>query len=157
MDGLLEVIILSVLPISELRGGIPLAILRYKMSWPLAFVICVLANFLVGPIVYFFLDKVMHIFRRVKWIDKLYKYYVERTQKKIHRSVEKYGEWALALFIGIPLPATGVYSGMLAAYVMGLDFKKSMIAAALGVIISGAIVTAVVMTGAGALSFLMKA
>ena len=63
---------------------------------------------------------------------------------------------ALALFIGVPLPATGVYSGMLAAYVMGLDFKRSMIAAALGVLIAAVIVTVVTLTGAEAWSFLIK-
>src|SRR3989344_2268846 len=147
----------TLIPALELRASIPIGILKYDLSWQVAFITATAANILIAPITYLFLDKVMHIFRRIRWIDKVYRYYVERTQKKIHDSVEKYGEWALALFIGVPLPATGIYSGMLAAYVMGLDFKRSMIAAALGVLIAAVIVTVVTLTGAEAWSFLMKA
>ena len=79
----------TLIPALELRASIPIGILKYDLSWQVAFITATAANILIAPITYLFLDKVMHIFRRVRWIDKVYRYYVERTQKKIHDSVEK--------------------------------------------------------------------
>ena len=69
-----------------------------------------------------------------------------RTQKNIQKSVDKYGELGVALFIGVPLPGSGVYSGALGAYVIGLNFKKFIIADIIGVLIAGTIVT-IISTG----------
>ena len=74
----------------------------------------------------------------------------------LKKSVEKYGEWAVALFIAIPLPGSGSYSGAIAAYVIGLSHKKFAIANLIGVIIAGILVTAIVLFGTEAFSFFVK-
>jgi len=107
-------------------------------------------------IVYYFLEEIVRLGTKIKFIEKLYKKYVEKTQKKMHKLVEKYGELAVAIFIGIPLPGSGVYSGALASYLIGLDFKKFLIANIIGVLIAGIVVTIVVMTGSTAFSIFLK-
>ncbi|MBD3313136.1 hypothetical protein GF345_01710 [Candidatus Woesearchaeota archaeon] len=156
MESILQIILVTLLPFLELRASIPYGILKEGMGWPLVFAVCVITNILLAPIVYFFLDKVIHVFLRIKIIDKLYNKYVEKTQKKIHKYVEKYGEWAVAAFIAVPFPGSGVYSGMLAAYLLGLGYRKSFYAAVIGVLIAGTIVTAVSVSGAEAFFFLIK-
>lgn len=156
MNNILELILITFIPALELRASIPYGILKLDMGWLLVFFVCVIANIIIGPAVYFFLDNVMHLFLRVKWIKRIYSYYVERTQKKIHSQVEKYGEWAVAVFIGIPLPGTGVYTGALAAYLLGLGYKKTLYASILGVLIAAVIVTIITLTGSEAFYFLIK-
>ena len=152
----IQIIALTFFPFLELRASIPYGILFLKMHWLPVFVIAVIANIILGPVIYFFLDKVIHIFLRIKFIDRIYQKYVERTQKKIHKYVEKYGEAAVAIFIGIPLPGSGSYSGALAAYLIGLGYKKFIIANIIGVLIAGIIVTLIVLTGTTAFDFFIN-
>jgi uncharacterized membrane protein len=81
---------------------------------------------------------------------------VEKTRKKIHAGVEKYGEYFLIIFIGIPLPGSGVYSGALGAYLLGMSFRKFIIANIFGVLIAAAAVTIAVLSGSEALKFFFK-
>ena len=152
----LQIITLTFFPFLELRASIPYGILILKMHWLPVFVIVVITNAILGVIIYFFLDKIMYIFLRIKFIDKIYQKYMERTQKKIHKYVEKYGEAAVAIFIGIPLPGSGSYSGALAAYLIGLGYKKFIIANIIGVLIAGVIVTIITLTGATAFDLFIK-
>ncbi|MBU0535532.1 MAG: small multi-drug export protein [Nanoarchaeota archaeon] len=156
MNNIIEMILITLLPFLELRASIPYGILKLGMGWIVVFAVCVIANIALAPVVYFFLDKVIHIFLRIKVINRIYQHYVEKTQKKIHKYVDKYGEWALALFIAVPLPGSGVYTGMLAAYLLGLGYKKSFYAAVIGVLIAGIIVTLISVTGSEAWFFLIK-
>ena len=156
INNILLIIAITFLPFLELRASIPYGILILKMHWFPVFIIAVIANIILGPLVYFFLNKVIHIFLRIKFIDAIYQRYVEKTQKEIHRYVEKYGEAALAIFIGIPLPGTGVYTGALAAYLIGMDYKKLIVSTILGVLMAGAIVTAVILTGTAAFNIFIK-
>ena len=123
----------------------------------IVFVVCVVTNIILGPLIYFFLDKIVHVFLRIKTLKKLYNRILLRTQKRIHPYVEKYGLLGVAIFIGIPLPGSGSYSGALGSYVLGLGYKRFFWANVLGVLIAGVIVTLVVLSGAGAWSFLIKA
>lgn len=155
----LQIIAVTFLPFLELRASIPYGILALKMHWLPVFIIAVAANIILGLLIYFFLDKIIHIFLRVKPIDRVYRKYVEKIQNKVHKYVEKYGEFAVAVFIGIPLPGSGVYSGALAAYLIGLGYKKFMIANIIGVLIAGiivTIVTIVTLTGATAFNIFIK-
>ena len=110
----------------------------------------------MGPIIYYFLDNVLHLFLRIKIIGSIYQKVVARTQKRIHKHVEKWGELGVAVFIGVPLPGSGVYSGALAAYLLGLSYKKFFIATIIGVLIAGIIVTIVSLTGLGAFNLFVK-
>lgn len=156
MNNILELILITFVPILELRASIPYGILKLHMDWVTVFIVSSIANILIAPLFYLFLDKVIHLFLRIKWIERPYTYYVEKTQKNIHAQVEKYGEWAVAVFIGIPLPGTGVYTGTLAAYLLGLGYKKTIYAAILGVLMAAIIVTIITLTGAEAFYLFLK-
>jgi uncharacterized membrane protein len=156
INSTLLIIVITLIPFLELRASIPYGIWYLEMHWIPVFIIAVITNIILGPIVYFFLDKIMFIFLKIKFIDKIYQKYVERTQKKITKYVQKYGEVAVAIFIGIPLPGSGSYSGALAAYLIGLGYKKFIIANIIGVLIAGIIVTLIVLTGTTAFDFFIK-
>ncbi|RMF56061.1 hypothetical protein D6745_00415 [Candidatus Woesearchaeota archaeon] len=153
---IINLILITLLPFLELRASIPYGILNTDLGWPLVFAVCVATNIILGILVYLFINYVIHMFLRFKLFRRLYDYYVLRTQKKIRSGVEKYGEWAIAIFIGIPLPGSGVYSGAIASEIIGLRFKKFVIATVIGVLIAGAIVTVAVLSGKGVFQFFVK-
>jgi len=146
LNQILYLIFITFLPFLELRASIPYGINVLKMPWPTVFIICIIANIILGILIYFMLEKFVKFFLRYKIFSNPYNKVVIKTQKKIQKAVDKYGEWGVALFIGVPLPGSGVYSGALGAYVIGLDFKKFIIADIIGVLIAGIIVT-IISTG----------
>ena len=148
-------IIWSILPISELRGGIPYAIAN-NINPFLAYFICVGANILAFPIVYLFLKFLHPLFLKVGIYQKLFDKFVLRTRKKLDTKIKKYGFWGLMLFVMIPLPVTGAYTGSLAAWLFNIPKKKAFISVVLGVIISGVIVTIISLSGMEAFNFLIK-
>jgi uncharacterized membrane protein len=150
------IVAITFLPFLELRASIPYGILILKLHWLPVIIIAATTNMILGAIVYFFLDKVIHVFLRVKFLDRIYQKYVEKTQEKMHKYVEKYGEAAVAIFIGIPLPGSGSYSGALAAYLIGLGYRKFIIANIIGVLMAAVIVTAITVTGANVFDFFIK-
>ena len=87
--------------------------------------------------------------RKFKWFEKIYKKIITRPQRRIKKYVDKYGELGVGLFIAIPLPGSGVYTGALGAYALGLKFKKFIIADLIGVIIAGIIVTILSLSSKG--------
>ncbi|MCF7945439.1 MAG: small multi-drug export protein [Spirochaetia bacterium] len=152
---LLKMLFLSVLPISELRGAIPYA---YFKGVPLfeAYLICVAANALVAPLVYIFLSSAHHLFYKMGWYRTLFHKTVERARMKIETKVRKYEYLGVMLFVAIPLPITGAYTGTLGAWVLGLGKKRTILAAFAGVIISGTIVSLVLLFGIEVLSIFIK-
>ncbi len=146
----LLIVILTLLPAMELRLSIPYGYWALKLPLWEVVVVAVVANILLGPVVFFVLDKFLHLLLRIKWIKRLWDRMVVRTQKKIHPYVEKYGTVGLGLFIGVPLPGSGVYSGGIGGYVLGFTKKEFYIATVMGVLIAGAVVTAIAYTGAEA-------
>ena len=144
------------LPFLELRASIPYGILILKENWILVFFICVITNIILGMVLFPLINTIIAILTKVKFIKKIYNYYVVKTQKKITKYVDKYGEIGIALFIGIPLPGSGVYSGSLGANLIGLKYKKFIIANILGVLIAGIIVTIIVLSGNNAFSYFIK-
>lgn len=155
MSDLIYSIILSMVPIAELRGGIPYA-LANDISPVTAYFACTFANILAFPIVYIFFGFFHDIFNKMDWYQKLFDKLVIRTRKKVGDKVEKWGFWGLMIFVMIPLPVTGAYTGSFAAWIFGIEKKKAFLAVALGVFIAGLIVTAVFLSGSHALNFLLK-
>ncbi len=139
-------IILSILPISELRGGLPLAVIyatQNNIPIALIFFLIVMANILAIFLAFFFLDRVHHIFLGNRAYKRFFDRYVETIQKKVDKFEKKYsamGFFALSLFVAVPLPATGAWSGVLISWLLDLDRKKSIFAIALGVLIAGVLV-----------------
>jgi uncharacterized membrane protein len=152
---LLVTITLCLLPISELRGGLPFA-LANEIPLPLAYLICVGANALVSPLVYLFLSSLHKLLERWRPYRRLFERLVERSRRRVHAKVEKYGYAGLILFVAIPLPITGAYTGTLGAWILGMDRRKTILAVFVGVIIAGIIVATVFTLGIKALYFFIK-
>lgn len=139
-------LILSVLPVSELRGGLPLAILYAKdhgIPVLLAFSAVVLLNILVIFFIFYFLDNFNHVLLRIKIYRRFFERHIKRIQKKVDKFEVKYksaGFLALMFFVAVPLPGTGAWTGVFISWLLGLDRKKSILAISLGVLIAGIIV-----------------
>ena len=148
-------LLLSLLPISELRGAIPY-LLSHKVAVVPAFLICVGANSLVSPLAFLFISTLHRLLLRWKLYARAAGKFLERARRKVHELVEKYGYWGLAVFVAIPLPVTGAWTGALGAWVLGMDLKKSFLAITAGVFIAGVVVSLVAYFGIQALSFFIK-
>ena len=152
-----HLVLITLVPALELRASIPAGLgLLYDIYWPAVFVSCVAANIVLGIVWFLALDYIVPLLTKIKPVAYVYGKYVERTQHRIDKAVEKWGEWAVAVFIGIPLPGSGVYTGALAAYLIGLSFRKFMVANAVGVLIAGTIVTAISLLGGGTVEFVRQ-
>jgi uncharacterized membrane protein len=155
LNHLVYAIVLSLLPISELRGGLPYAYFTGTPIW-LAYVVCVIANFFVGPITFVFLETAHKWLIKWSFYRKLFDMLINRVRNKTSHLIRKYGFWGITIFVAIPLPVTGAYTGTIAAWLFGLDKKKSLLAVFVGVCIAGLIVSAVIYFGIEGLSFLYK-
>ena len=151
-----QVILWTMIPTLELRASLPYAILVLEMAWLDAFLLVVAVNIILGPIVYFALKLFLDLVIKIPALNKLYERSLHKVQTKIQPKVEKYGVWGLALFIGVPLPGSGVYTGALAAFVLDIKPRKFMLATVVGVLIAAVIVLAVVLTGSEIFSWILK-
>ena len=152
----LKLILITFIPALELRASIPVGILKFEMNFVSVFFICVIANFILGIVFYLLLDQIVKLVCRVPFIDRLYQKKLVSAQKKIQKLVDKYGELGVAVFIGIPLPGSGVYTGAIGSYAIGLKFKKFIIADLIGVTIAGVLVTIATFVGGGIFDFFTK-
>ncbi len=152
---LLWTALLSLTPISELRGGIPVAVAGGMGILPAA-LWCAAWNALAAPIALLFLNTAHKLLYRWKAYAGFFDRFVEKARAKVKPKIEKYGYWGLTLFVGIPLPVTGAWTGALGAWILDMDKKKSMLAIWAGIVMSAIIVSLVVGLGLGALSFLVK-
>ena len=147
MNPFIITIILSMLPISELRGAIPYAILKAGINPFTAFLIAVFANIFIIPFIFFFLDYLHHIFLRISTYRKLFNFYINKKVEKIKKKYETLELLVLFLFVAIPAPGTGAYTGVLLSWFFELDRKKSFAVIALGVITAGIITTLLTVGG----------
>ncbi|MBU2576804.1 MAG: small multi-drug export protein [Nanoarchaeota archaeon] len=139
-------LILTVLPFIELRGGLPVivdyAIRNGQSIWPYFFIVVIL-NILVILLIFMFFDLLHEVFMRMRWYQKFVGKVLARLQKRVDRVKERMDRWgyfALILFVGIPLPITGAWSGSLIAWALGLNRWKSFLAISAGVVIAGLLV-----------------
>lgn len=141
MIEILKVSVLSLLPISELRGAIPYGIYQ-SINLPYLLLIVILSNFLVAPIVFLFLDILHGRLIKFKIYSRIFNYYVKRTRKRIEHKIGTSAEFlALFLLVAIPLPMTGAYTGTLAAWLFDLERKKAIFYIFLGIMAAGTVVT----------------
>ena len=139
-------LILTILPVSELRIGLPLALsyaVEKDVPIALIFSLVVLLNILLIFFVFYFLDNIHNFLMKVKVYKKFFDFYLRRFQKRMDKFEARYsaqGFIALALFVAVPLPGTGAWSGCLVAWLLGLERKKSILAISAGVIIAGILI-----------------
>lgn len=139
----LYVFFVSMVPLIELRGAIPISQLP-GIELPLlqSYIVAVIGNMLPVPIIYLFARKVLEWGADKPVIGKFFTFCLEKGKKGGEKLQEKAGKglfWALMLFVGIPLPGTGAWTGTLAASILDMDFKSSITAVMLGVLLAGVI------------------
>ena len=135
------IFIISMLPVVELRGGIIMAAVL-GMKWYVAVPICIVGNLLPIPLVLKFVRKILDFLKKSKHLKKIIEWFENRTKNK-GKNIQNGWLAGLMIFVGIPLPGTGAWTGALAADLFHIEFKKSMIAIVLGVLSASAIMTVV--------------
>ncbi len=143
---LLKLILLSILPISEVRGALPFAFFN-KFPFYLAFPISVSANFLISFFIFFFLDTINKYLLKIPFYNKVFTKFAFNAKEKINKKFAKYEYFGLTLFVGIPLPITGIWTGTLGAWILQLERKKVFVALFFGVLIAAIIVSLVLFFG----------
>ena len=131
------VLIISMLPIIELRGAIPVA---FALGLPMftSFAVSIIGNLLPIPFILLLIRKVCEWMKKVKFLQKI-PLYLEKKVEKNKEKITKYGKWGLYIFVAIPLPGTGAWTGALIASFLSFKFKDSMIAITAGVLTAGLI------------------
>jgi len=142
----LVVLIISALPIFELRGALPVAINLFHFPWYYALPLAIIGNLLPVPVILLFLDAISRCLSKVGFFNRFLHWLFEHTRKR-GRIIERYERIGLALFVAIPLPVTGAWTGSLAAVLFGLKFKHAILSIFIGVFIAGIIVTCLSLLG----------
>jgi len=137
---------ISTLPIVELRGAVPVGIVAFDMPWWQVYLIAVAGNMLPIPFILLLLGPVSEFLMRFKIGKTFFEWLFARTRKK-SASIEKYEALGLTIFVAIPLPVTGGWTGAMAAFLMGIPFWKAMLYILLGVMIAGVIMTVLSLLG----------
>lgn len=135
------VFFISMVPLIELRGAVPYAIANGLPIIP-SYIIAIIGNMIPVPFIFFFARKVLEWGKDKPVIGGFFSFCLDKGHKGGEKLKEKAGKglyWALFLFVGIPLPGTGAWTGTLAASILDMDFKKSVRATVLGVILAGII------------------
>ena len=142
----IEILIISMLPITELRFSIPYFILKEQLLWEKVFLISILGNIFIGLLIRYIIAPIMILMKKNKYLKKIIKYILNRTKTK-SKIINNYKMVGLILFIGIPLPLTGVWTGALASYLFSISKKRSMIGIIVGVLMSSIIVLSLTLIG----------
>jgi len=142
----LVVLIISALPIFELRGALPIAINVFHFPWYYALPLAILGNLLPVPIILLFLNVISKWLSKIGFFDRFFQWLFEHTKRR-GKIIEKYERIGLALFVAIPLPVTGAWTGSLAAIIFDLKFSHAFLSIFIGVCIAGIIVTCLSLLG----------
>jgi uncharacterized membrane protein len=146
----LLIFLVSMVPLIELRGSIVMAV-GMNLHYPTALLISVIGNMLPVPVIYFFARKVLEWGKDKPYIGKFFTFCLEKGEhggrKLVHRAGRGGLFVALMLFVGIPLPGTGAWTGTLAASFLNMGIKSTTLAVCLGVIMAGIIMGAASMAG----------
>lgn len=145
--------LLSIVPIIELRGAIPLGA-GLGLPWYINYIVCVVGNFLPVPFILLFIRAVLNWMKKVPKLDKIALWLEERAAKNSDR-VSKYATWGLMLFVAIPLPGTGAWTGSLVAALLEMRLKHSLLSVFFGVLVAGVIVSLIAYGALGFLNFLL--
>ena len=134
----------SMAPLIEVRGGMPFAVGMDLPEIP-ALIVCLMGNMLPVPIIYFFARKVLRWGAKKKYIGKIFSFFLEKGKKagqKLSHSGKKRGLFlALMLFVAVPIPGTGAWTGTLAASFLNMGIKRATVSVCLGVLIAGTVMT----------------
>ena len=149
----LIVFLISMVPLIELRGAVPIAVTMGLPEIP-SLIIAIIGNMIPVPFIFLFARRILVWGKDKKYIGKFFTWCLKKGEKGGKKLQKKAGQsvyFALFLFVGIPIPGTGAWTGTLAASILDLDFKKTTIAVLSGVLLAGCIMLAI---SCGIFSFL---
>jgi uncharacterized membrane protein len=142
-DIYLNIIILALLPVAESRVSIPYGIIN-GVDLFTVIILSIIGNIIPAPLIFVIMNKIekwIMSFNNENIIKKLFIRYIDNLRKRSKKLIEKYGFLGLTIFIAIPLPATGVWTGSIIAYIFGINPKKAFFAIFIGLIIAIFIIT----------------
>ncbi len=139
LENWIYILLVTLVPGIELRGSLPIAVLLGE-NLELAFLITTAVNILLVPLLLRVFDFAWEKLGRINRLQNLMDLYVHRVKNKSYHLVQKYGAVGLMLFVAVPLPGTGAYTGCLAAWLLGVRKKDALMSISAGVLIAGSIV-----------------
>ena len=142
----LIVFIISALPLVELRGALPVAINVFHFPWYYALLLAIIGNLVPVPLILLFLNVFYRLLSKIEAFKKMIEWLFARIRRR-SGIIERYERIGLTLFVAIPLPGTGAWTGALAAALLGLKFKHAFLSIVIGVCIAGAVVTCLSLLG----------
>lgn len=142
-------LIISMIPLIELRGSIPFGA-TVGLNWLSVFLLSIVGNMLPIPFIILFGTKLLEWLKTTKLFGKFFRRYEERLLRKSDK-VQKYSYWGLLIFVGIPIPGTGAWSGALLSVLLEMKGRKSLLFIFFGVLLAGVIMTAISYGVAGAI------
>jgi len=142
----LVVLVISALPVLELRGALPVAINLFHFPWYYALLLAIIGNLLPVPFLLLFLNNISRLLSKIGIFEKILHWLFEHTRRR-GKIINRYERIGLALFVAIPLPVTGAWTGSLAAVLFGLKFKHAFLSIFVGILIAGVIVTGATVLG----------
>ena len=148
-------VLVSMLPVVELRGGIPFGVAA-GLSMPVAFLAAFIGNMIPVPFILLFITKIIALMTRsrVKFFNKIGTWLTNKAEKN-REKIERYSFWGVCLFVAVPLPVTGAWTGSLVAATIGMKWWKALLSCFLGVLIAGVIVTLISYGALAAFTFLL--
>jgi len=148
MTDLLQVFFLSMLPVGELRLAIPIGVAIYHLAVVPVFFIAVIGNLAPTILLLVFLKEAsVYLSTKFLFFRKVFTWWENKTRKKHYENIQKYGVLGLILFVTIPLPMTGAWTGALLATLLNMPLKKSIPALFAGIVFAGFIVSVLVISG----------
>ena len=142
----LIVLIISALPPLELRGALPVAINLFHFSWYYALLLAIIGNLLPVPFILLSVNALSRLLGKIGFFNRMLNWLFERTRRR-GKIIERYKRIGLMLFVAIPLPVTGAWTGSVAAVLFGLKFKHALLSIFVGILIAGTIVTCLSLLG----------
>lgn len=150
MNRYLATVLIAMIPIGELRAALPVANQSFNIPLPLAYVLSVVGNMIPVFFILWWLEPVSRwLMEHSRIFDRFFNWLFDRTRRKLEKKYEIYAEIALAIFVAIPLPITGAWTGSVAAFVFDIPYRKALLWIFVGVLGAGLIVSAAIGTSVG--------
>jgi len=144
----IQTFLLAMMPVSELRASLPIALTAYQLNWGIAYLNSVIGNLIPVVFLLLFLKPVSGwLSENFKFFQKFFFWFSERTKKNHDSRFKNQRDLALIAFVAIPLPGTGGWTAAIIAVLLGIPFKKAFLLIALGLALAGLIVSAITFTG----------
>jgi len=145
-SNILTVLAIAASPVSELRGAIPVAVSVYNFPWYHAFLIGVIGNIIPVPFILLFLNAIVRQLSRIHFLERFMRWFLEHARRR-GQLIERSEGAGLVLFVSVPLPVTGAWTGSIIAVLLGLRFRYALLSIIAGILIAGIIVTSATMLG----------